>query len=386
MRYLIIGGGIAGTTAAEDLRKGNAEATITIISEEEHPLYSRVLLPHFVKGKIPRERVFMKKAEWYGAQNIEFLAGVVAKKLDPKNKFVLTSDGREHEYDKLLIATGGDVRALDQNPLGVSYLHSIDDADHLLELLTTRPPERAGILGSGFISLEYINIFADRHIPADLFMRGEKFFGKMLDQDSSDLIQAKAEADGITIHTNIGETQLIGDNELMGVHEGDKDYPLTLLGVGIGIAPDFSWIKEAGIECDRGVKTNEYLETNVADVYAAGDIAEHFDVNYGHGFIAGNWQNATQQGHTVAKVMSGTREAFDLVSSYATNCRGMEMIVIGDVDRSLADQVVIKGSKAEGGITQIFIRGGRVVGATLVNRNADRAPLTKMIKDKEMYV
>ena len=138
MRYLILGGGIAGTSAAEELRKRDAAAEIAIVSEEQHPVYSRVLLPHYVKGKIPRERVFLKKETWYGEQNIEWLTGVRATNIDVKNQSVALSDGRELPYDKLLIATGGEIRTLPFERRGVAYLRTIDDTDHLLQLLGER--------------------------------------------------------------------------------------------------------------------------------------------------------------------------------------------------------------------------------------------------------
>src|SRR6188474_1489970 len=103
MRVVIVGGGIAGTTAAEELRKLAPAAEITIVSEERHPVYSRVLLPHYLKGKVPRERVFLKKEEWYAEQKIEWLVGTRVDACDPKNAFVTLSDGRELPYDKLLI-------------------------------------------------------------------------------------------------------------------------------------------------------------------------------------------------------------------------------------------------------------------------------------------
>ena len=81
---VIIGGGIAGTTAAEEIRKANKDARITIIEQEFHPLYSRVLLPHYIKGKVPRERVFLKKPEWYAENNIELMGGVIAQSIDDK--------------------------------------------------------------------------------------------------------------------------------------------------------------------------------------------------------------------------------------------------------------------------------------------------------------
>lgn len=385
MKYVIVGAGMAGTTAAEEIRKIDKEGSIVLLSEEPHRLYSRVLLPHYIKGKIERERVFLKKPDWYLNQNIEFYPSVTVTKLDLKNRFVATSDGREHEYDKLLLATGGEVETLGGEPRGVSYFRTLDDADQLLQLLNEQPT-RAGIIGGGFIALEYINIFADRKIPADLFLRGDRFFGKVLDEDSSALIREKAEADGIVVHTNAIDVEMMGEKTLTGVRVGSKEYPLTMLGVGIGIRPDLAWIKEAGVEVQKGIVANAYLETNVPDVFTAGDIAEYDDLIGGRRLITGNWMNATMQGRTVGKTMTGERTAFELVSSYSTNCRGMEIIFIGDTDRGAAERVVVEGSKAEGGVVQLFVRDERVVGATLVNRNHERARITAMIKNKEHYV
>ncbi|MEK9131137.1 MAG: FAD-dependent oxidoreductase [Patescibacteria group bacterium] len=368
MRYLIIGGGISGTSAAEEIRKLDAGSTITILSEEQYPIYSRVLLPHYIKGKIPRERCFLKKPEWYAAQKIDWLPGVSALQLDVVNKFVSVSDGREYEYDKLLIASGGEVKMLPEDQRGISYLRTIDDADHLLQLLNEGPKE-ATIIGGGFIGLEYVNIFADRHIPAEMHLRDERILPSVLDVDSSELIRLKAEADGVTFRPKSFPEHLQG-----------------LVGVGVGIAPELGWLKDGGIETDRGVITDEFLQTNIADIYAAGDITEFYDTVVERRVKIGNWMNAMQQGRAAGKTMAGVKTAFDLVSSYATSCRGMEIIFIGDVDRRAAEQVVVKGSVAEGGVAQHFVRGGKLVGATLVNRNSDRAGLTKQIKDKTFYV
>lgn len=380
MRYVIIGAGIAGTTAAEELRKLDPSAEVVLLSEELHRVYSRVLLPHYVKGKVEREKCFLKKEDWYAAQNIEWLPGVVAESIDTTNKFVMGSDGREYDYDKLLITTGGEVKTIEVSDRQVSYFRTLDDADHLLQLLGELLPSPRGdkegweaphadIIGGGFIALEYINMFADRQISADVHLRGARFFRSVLDVDSSELIRAKAESDGITVHQNSVKESFDG-----------------LVGVGIGIAPDLSLVRQAGIEVNDGIKTNEYLETNLADVYAAGDVAEYFDLIAGRQRMSGNWMNAQMQGRAVAKVMTGNRTAFRLVSSYATNCRGLEVIFIGDTGREAAEEIRVIGSIAEGGVAQHFLRGGKLVGATLVGRNADRAKLTKAINDQTPYV
>lgn len=386
MNYLIVGGGVAGTTAAEELRKRDASAQITILSEEHHPLYSRVLLPHYIKGKIPRERVFLKRDIWYGEQNIEWLPGVVAQHLDPINKFVGGSDGREYAYDKLLIATGGEVRSIDEDLRGISYCRTLDDADHFLQLLSEQGGRAKGLVyGSGFIACEYLNIFKHFKIPTTLVYRGAHFWSRSLEPQPGELIANHIRNHGVEIHPHTTMTRLNGEKELEGLVTDKGEYAATLLGIGIGIEPDFSWAREAGIEVGVGVKTNEFLETNVPDVYAAGDIAEFFDPILERQLQIGNWMNAMSQGRTVSKSMIGERTEFQLVSSYATNMLGLEIIFVGDIDKGAAEKISLVGSVESGGMTQVFERGGRVVGAALIGRNTDRAPITKAIQEKQPF-
>src|SRR3989344_8664230 len=111
--FLIIGGSAAGTTAAETIRTNLPNSSITIISDENHEQYSRVLLPHYIRGKVAREQVFLKKSEWYKEKNIELLKGLKAQSLDASRKEVKLSNGEVYKYGKLLIAIGGDVNRLD---------------------------------------------------------------------------------------------------------------------------------------------------------------------------------------------------------------------------------------------------------------------------------
>src|SRR3989338_5054567 len=126
MRYIIVGGGAAGSTAAEELRKLAPAAEIILIDQEQHRFYSRVLLPHYLIRQIDREKVFLKKESWYQEQKIEWLPGLSVVSLDTKNKHVVLSDGRELPYDKLLIASGLEPRLLEQDMCGVSYLRTLD--------------------------------------------------------------------------------------------------------------------------------------------------------------------------------------------------------------------------------------------------------------------
>ncbi len=386
MRYVIIGGGIAGTTAAEELRKLDPSSEITIVSEEQHAIYSRVLLPHFLKEKVPRERVFLKKESWYEEQNIEWLRGEFVVELDPRNKFVRVSSMREIEYDKLLIATGGELRTLPHDPRGVSYFRTLDDADQLVQLLSERGPStRAGIFGGGFIACEYLNVFEHYNIETTIAFRGDYFWSNVLLEEAGQLLNSHLESHGVTVHKQAAFDRMLGQTELEGFTTSKGTHPCQILGIGIGIQPEIVFLKEAGIVCERGVRTNEYLETNIPDIFAAGDITEFFDVVTERHLHVGNWMNAQMQGRVVAKNMFGEKTKFELVSSYATNALGLEIISVGDTSKEHADKIEMLGSIEEGGITQLFERDDRLIGGVMIGRNTDRIEVTKAIKERRKF-
>lgn len=390
MKYIIIGGGITGVNAAEEIRKLDVSSEVTLIDAESFPLYSRVLLPHYLNGKIAREKVFLKKESWYHDHQIDWQPGVTVLEIDAKNKFVRTSEERELPYDKLLIATGGEVRLLDSDLRGVSYFRTLSDTDLLFDLLhevKKRPVEeqRGVVFGGGFISLEYINIFANFKIPTTVVVRGGGFFSRVLSPASQNILINHATNRGVEIILNDSIASLVGEISIDGVKlQSGTQLPCAILGVGIGLEVDTNWLKEAGVEIGHGVKANEYLETNLPDVYTAGDCAEVMDVIADRQYVVGNWMNALMQGRLVGKTMAGTRSKFELVSSYATNLLGKEIVMIGDVSREHADEVVQRVATNDEAI-ELFNRHDRTVGAVLIGNVKERQAITNAIKLQQRY-
>jgi len=247
MRHIIIGGGVAGTTAAEELRKIDRTGEITLVSEEHEPLYSRVLLPHYLKGKIPRERVFLKKEAWYEDQKIEWLRGVMVEAIDPTNRFVALSNGRELPYDKLLIATGGDVRRLEGDLRGVMYLCTLGDTDHIVQLLGEGGIARAGVYGGRFIAFEFINLFAHFNIPTTVALRAKTFWSGTLGEQSAKLLHHHLTSKGVVILPEAEWIGVRGEKTLIGYSTGKGNIDCEVLGVGVGIVPDFSFAQKEGI-------------------------------------------------------------------------------------------------------------------------------------------
>jgi len=389
-RYVIIGGGIAGTTAAEALRGLDAEADITVIGEEDERLYSRVLLPHYIKGKVEREKVYLKKPDWYETHNITYQSGVFVSRIDVKNRFVATSESREIPYDALLVTTGGEVNLFDEDLRGVSYFRTLADADQLVKLIgevktLPKDEQKVAVYGGGFIALEYMNMFAHEGFDTTLLMRGIGFWSRMLSDVSQDVLLRYAKAQGVTVQMGVKDVTFVGDKELSAVVFDGETVPARILGVGIGIHTEKALLKDAGIEVEAGVVANEFLETNVKNVYTAGDVAEFYDTIVDRRLVAGNWMNAIMQGRTVAKTMHGERTAFALVSSYATNLLGKEIVFVGDTSRAHAEMIVQQVADEENAI-ELFERDGKTVGAILIGNVTTRQAITNAIKQKERYV
>lgn len=387
--YLIIGGSAAGTTAAEVIRQLKPESTITIVTDEDHEEYSRVLLPHYIRHKVTREQVFLKKSEWYQDKLIELIKGTKVTKLDSKGHKVILSSGEEYQYGKLLIAIGGYVikfNAAGADLENILYMRTIEDADRIIEAASKG--KKAVIVGGGFIGLEFCSGFKMNGVEEVIVLVREPYYweGK-LDEESSKVLVNTLGKNGVTVLVNEEVEKFVGDGKVKSVvTKSGKTFEVDVVGIGIGIKSDLSWFEGSGIEINRAIVTNEYLETSLPNVYAAGDCAEFKDVIFERQHIIGNWANATSQGAAVGKTICEQRTIFETVSSYTINFFNGSCSFIGVTDAEFADEIVTRGTVAENKMTRIFVKAingtTRIVGATVINDPAEIGPLTTAVKSK----
>lgn len=390
-RVVILGGGIGGTTVAETLRKLGADVEITIIEQEHQPLYSRVLLPHYVKGKVDREKVFLKSWEWYEEQEVEVMAGVRVEAIDPKNRFVQTSEGREIPFDVLVIASGVESNVIGGEPRGVSYLRTIADADELIGLLrevTALPAQerRAVILGSGFSAIEYLSIFDHFGLACDVVMRGKGFWSHTISEHAQHVLAKQAESHGARLFA--GTTgEILGERHVEGVRLSDGTVlSAAIVGVGIGMHAEKSWFEEFGLDVNKGIVADASLQTAFEGIFALGDVAEFYDIHAGRSVMLGNWMNAQMQGRAVANtIATGMPKPFDLVSSFAANLFGLSLVFIGDTDRAAADEIRQIVATEESSVEE-FYRQGKMVGAVLIGDIARRAEITAKIQENHFPI
>ncbi len=383
--YLIVGGGVAGTTAAETLRQNDKNCSIAIVSDEPYRFYSRIMLskPNFFLEKIPFDNIWLKKESWYSENNIEFLAGVKAVKLDPAAKVVEFDNSEKVSYSKLLLALGGSARRWPvpgADKEGIAYLRNLEEAKKLIAWVKTS--KKAIAVGSGFVSFEMCEMMKLAGLDVTLVMREPYYWYPLLDEKSGAMIERDLQKAGVNILRNSEVAEVLGGQRIEGVVLKDgTGLECQLAVVGIGLESNLEWVKQAGIEVNRGILANEYLETNLSEIYAAGDIAEFNDIVLNERIQLANWANAQNQGKVAALNMLGKKQVFKLVSFYTAQGFGIAIAMVGDVRATPERKIVERGSPELNSFARIIIdEKGEIVGATFINRSAEMGAVSKLIE------
>jgi NAD(P)H-nitrite reductase large subunit len=387
-RFVIIGNGAAGTTCAETLRKNDPDCAITLVTDERWPLYNRVALPPFIKGKTPRQKVFLRSVEQHAERGITLLRETRATAVDPTGKTVTLHDGRELPYDALLVATGGrpnPVRAPGaEGAKNLFNFQYFDDAEEILDAI--HRSKRAAVTGGSYIAYELAEGMREQGLEVFWLIRGPHFLRRVLDPEGGALVDDIAKEHGV--HMLYGESvkEIVRDNgALKGVvTSGGQTLDVDMLGAGLGMTMNLEVIRGTGIETNEGILTNEYLETNVPGIFAAGDIAEFDDVTIGRRNMLGTWGNAIGHGKTTALNMLGKRTVYEDIPMYSSTLFDSYIRVIGLTPEGGAELESFERLDARNKSYQrLFFAENRLVGAVLIGDMRFRQRIFACIKSRE---
>lgn len=398
-KYLIIGGGAAGTSAAETIRREDPVGAIAIVSDEIHPLYSRVMLskPNFFLGKIPFDQIYLKGREWYEENRLIFIGGRTATALDPQNKILTLDNTDQVGYEKLLVATGVRTRKWEvpgSDKKGIYSLRTLEDGRAIMENI--KNAKSAVVVGGGFIGFEMADLMQLAGLKTAMVLREPYLWAGTLDESSGRMIEGALEKSGVTILKNAEVAEVTGGEKAEGVilKDGTRlECEMIITGIGV-VPPSLEFLINAGVEVKNAILTNEYLETNVADIWAAGDIAEYKDLLLEENVQLGNWVNAHEQGRIAGLNMVNSfdpqkpKTPFKFVSFYTTQGVGMNIAFVGDA-RPLPDrQIVLRGSPDINSYGRLLVTSPlpdnpdhkELVGATMINRTGDMSIISKLIE------
>ena len=385
--YVVIGNGIAGQTAAEDLRKADADASIVMIAAERHPLYNRVALPRYLRGQVRREKVLMRTVEDYAKQNLEIHFETWATEIDVNAKVVRTNRGQEFPYDALLIATGGRPKpppwaGSDQVSACLGF-QTLDDTDAIIEKADAS--ERVLVMGGSFIGYELAEgVSFRKKSQLTWIMRGPWFLRYVLDEEGGRLCRQMGEAQGVEFITSDEVQKFSRTNGRFHAETvNGKHVDFNLLTYGVGLDYYTEPLRDTGIELNKGIVTDAKLRTAAPDVYAAGDVAVFYDLMVERHNQMGTWDNAEAHGEVAARNMAGADEDFFDVPTYTTTMFGSTLAVMGvtpDVQPGL--ESVRTYSFEEKFYRKLFFKDDRLVGAIMIGPPKGRKKLIEIMRSR----
>ncbi len=310
---VIIGNGIAGVTAARFIRK-LSDHRITMISDETDHFYARTALMYIYMGH-QRYRDTKPYEDFFWRENrIDLVRGFV-EEIDTDGKRLRLRDGRTLDYDALLIATGSQSNLFGwpgQDLDGVQGLYGVPDLDRMERW--TRGIDRAVVVGGGLIGIEMAEMLHTRHIPVAFLVREQGYMDYLLPREESEMINREIRDHDVDLRLSTELKAILSDAQgrarAVVTPEGEE-IPCQFVGLTVGVHPNVDVVKSSKVETNRGVLVNEYFETNVPDVYAAGDCVEFRRDGIGSRRIEQLWYTGRNHGKTVARTLCGHRTAYD---------------------------------------------------------------------------
>lgn len=358
--YLIIGNGIAGLSATEEIRKKDSDASILIVSSEKPSTYWRTRLSDLISKDFNDDDLYVKKEPWYSERHIDEKLQTSVDRLDTDKNIAYLSNGEEIEYGKVLLATGArpfipPIKNVDSK--GVFAIRTIDDLMNFKDYVKDK--EKVIVIGGGILGLEaaYSALLLGKEVT--VIESFDYLLSRQLDQDLSEKLEKALNEMGIKTYTGkFTEEILVEDGSVKGIRLSDGcEIPADAVMVQAGVRSNIDLAKNSGLEVDRGIMVDDNLQTKKENVFAAGDCAQIGD------FTIGLWTSSQEMGRIAGHNMTGSDEQYEKPKPFST-------LMIGDTkifSAGLSSGEGIEEIKAEkdGNIYKLFKKDGQYVGGIL---------------------
>ncbi len=380
MRYVVVGGGLAGQRAVEVLRRKRPDASIVLASSEDQPPYDRPpLSKEFLRGDQTNLSYYQQR-DWYAANRIDLRLGESARRLDPAGHSVTFSTGERVEYDTLLCATGARPRRLNipgSDLPGIFYLRAAEDACRLRTAL--EHARGVVVIGAGFIGVEVAASCRERGVSVSIVEALQLPLVRALGETLGHMYLDLHRRHGVDARMSTGVAGFGGTERVEYVVTDDgARLPCDVVVVGIGVVPQTEWLAGSGIHVDNGIVVDEWCETNVPNVFAAGDVARWPYRPSTRCIRLEHWDNASNQGDCAAQNMtSHNQAAYDPVPYFWSDQYGLRLQYIGHA--APGDQCIFRGNIAEWDFIGFYLNGGMISGAVGVNRGREIVAARRLI-------
>ncbi|HKP20242.1 MAG TPA: FAD-dependent oxidoreductase [Thermoleophilaceae bacterium] len=384
--HLIVGGGLAGANCARWLREEGGEGSILVVGREPHRPYNRPPLSKgYLQAKESKEDALFRPDEWWDEQRIEVLTGTSVVKLDAEKKLASLSTKEEISFGSALLATGSNVRRLRVDGCdldGIHYLRAFGNSEAIRA--DGEKYDRAVLIGGSYIGCEVAASLTAAHgVDCEIVMLEDVTFEPLFGKEVGGFFQGVLEEHGIKVHGGEELVRFEGDGERVTkvVTKSGLEIDCDFVVVGIGVTPDVTLAKAAGLEIGEqgGVRCNAHLESSMPNIYAAGDICEYDSPVHGKPIRIEHWDVAFNQGKTAAFNMLGRGLEHTVVPYFFSDLAdwsSMEYVGPGSGD------TVIRGSLDDGEFIAFYLDDGQVKAALSVGRSDDLDEARRFISEK----
>jgi len=389
--HVIIGDGIAGSSAAETIREADADADVTVLTDEGEALYNRILIKEFAKGKMPPGPISIHNEQWYEDRDIELRLNTHITEVDTDAHEIHTHRGDTVEYDTLLIATGGTPTQLpvpNSDAEGVHHFWTFEDARAIQE--SAESAESGVVIGAGLLGIDLAAICAAQGVEGHYLMRGNAWWRYALSEEGAEIIHDALRKRDVTpvFDSGVDRIEVDDDGRVTSVVDpNDERFDADFVGIAIGLNYNTEYLQGSGIERtdDGSIVTDEHMRTDTEDVYAAGDLTYFHDLLLGEQAQNGAWGSAKEQGSIAGTNMvydqgDGDEEAtFEWVSSYSITHFDFPFLSFGHP--TLGDESVER-KYSDDEWRRVALKDGKVVGGVLIGDLAPQSKLKKLARQQ----
>jgi NADPH-dependent 2,4-dienoyl-CoA reductase/sulfur reductase-like enzyme len=363
MHVVIVGSGPAGISAAEELRRRDSAAEITVLSGEPFPPYAPpALADHFLTGR--DETLFWKGSDVTQRLGLDYRPGVVVSAVTPDQRTVGLADGTALRYDRLVIASGSRLYApLEGYALpGVYNFKSLTAANALVARVRDGSAHTALVVGAGFIGVEIALLLRELGLAVTMIEMLDRVMPRMLDPETAEIVLAAMRERGIDVRLQTKALAFEGEQAALGVRlETGETITADLYVAATGVKPNVDFLADSGLDVGWGIRVDEHLRTSAPDVYAAGDVAETADRLGGERYVHAIFPNAVAQGLIVGACLAGEEAVYEGAESMnSLKHVGVPVIAVGAMSGERELRL-----RRDGVLRKVFLDGGRIVGFRL---------------------
>ena len=378
--YLIIGNGVAGNTAAENIRKYDSGGKVVVFSRESQPFYYVPALPDYLAGDKAADQIIIHPQSWYDQHRIDLYLDTRVSKIDAAQKIMETDRGERFPFDKLLLATGGNsfvppIRGADSP--GVFTLRTLADAGRIKAAAATA--KIAVLIGGGLLGLEAGNGLRRMGLKVSVVEFFPRLLPRQMDVAGAAILQRQMEDMGFTFRLGAKTQEIVpGPDGLTVKLESGEEIKGELVLVSAGVRPDLSLAQALGLDIDKGVKVDDTMKTSRDGIYAAGDLIEH------QGRFYGIWPAAREQGAVAGAAMAGQAAKYEgTLPSNVLKVVGIDLVAAGDIDAEGKLTAVVQTDSAKKSYRKLVIQDNLLVGVILLGDIRGSAEILAAIKEKQ---